>query len=100
MRFPRGRRRRSGHHSDLYGDDEARALGYTPLGGYRRDPHAKTIQIARRRGQRIAVVALARRLAGILYAMWCDEVAYDAHRIRPLPRVVYQRVGGTPHDPA
>ena len=31
---------------------------------------AWTVQIAQRRGKRIAVVALARRLAGILYAMW------------------------------
>ncbi len=44
---------------------------------------AWTLQIAQRRGKRIAVVAFARRLAGILYAMWSDEVAYDAHRIRP-----------------
>ena len=54
---------------------------------------AWTRQIAQRRGKRIAVVALARRLAGILYARWRDEVAYDAHRIRPLPPAVYQRAG-------
>ncbi len=41
--------------------------------------------IAARRGKRIAVVALARRLAGILYAMWRDQRAYDATRLR-LPR--------------
>ena len=35
-----------------------------------------------RRGKRIAIVALARRLAGILFAMWRDGVPYDAHRIR------------------
>lgn len=33
-------------------------------------------QIAVRRGKRMAVVALARRLAGILYAMWRDESVY------------------------
>jgi transposase len=44
---------------------------------------AWSLPIAQRRGQRIAVVALARRLAGILSAMWRDDVAYDAHRIRP-----------------
>jgi len=43
--------------------------------------------IAARRGKRIAVVALARRLAGILYAMWRDQRAYDATRLRlPRPR--------------
>jgi len=43
---------------------------------------AWTVQIAQRRGKRIAVVALARRLAGILYAMWRDGVAYDAQQLR------------------
>ena len=39
--------------------------------------------IARRRGKKIAMVALARRLARILFAMWRDEVPYDDGRIRP-----------------
>ena len=52
---------------------------------------AWTTQIAQRRGKRIAVVALARRLAGILYAMWRDDVAYDAHRIRPQTPLVPPR---------
>jgi transposase len=38
-------------------------------------------RVAARRGKWVAVVALARRLAGILYAMWRDEVAYDAKKI-------------------
>ncbi len=47
------------------------------------------LSIAARRGQRVAVVALARRLAGILYAMWRDGVPYDASRLRgPRPRPV------------
>jgi transposase len=40
-------------------------------------------QIAARRGKRIAVVAIARRLAGILYAMWRDGTEY---RSRPAER--------------
>ena len=40
------------------------------------------LSIAARRGKRIAVVAIARRLAGILYAMWRDGVVYDAARLR------------------
>jgi transposase len=44
-----------------------------------------TVPIAQRRGTRIAVVALARNLAGILYAMWRDGVSYDAQQIRPRP---------------
>ena len=39
---------------------------------------AWTERIAARRGKRIAVVALARRLAGILYALWRDDVDYRA----------------------
>jgi hypothetical protein len=43
---------------------------------------------AARRGRRIAIVALARRLAGIVYAMWRDGAPYDATKIRtPRPRV-------------
>jgi transposase len=43
---------------------------------------AWTLRIAARRGKRIAVVALARRLAGIVYAMWRDGVPYDGRKIR------------------
>lgn len=46
---------------------------------------AWAIGIANRRGKRIAVVALARRLAGILYAMWRDHEPFHARHIR-LPR--------------
>jgi transposase len=34
-------------------------------------------QVAARRGRQIAVVAMARKLAGILYAMWRDKQDYD-----------------------
>lgn len=37
--------------------------------------------IARRRGKRIAVIALARRLAGVLWAMWRDDTVYDAELV-------------------
>jgi hypothetical protein len=50
---------------------------------------AWALGIANRRGKRIAVVALARRLAGILYAMWRDHEPFDPRHIRmPRPRVV------------
>jgi transposase len=42
------------------------------------------LRIAERRGKRIAVVAIARRLAGILYAMWRDQRSYDATKLRPV----------------
>ncbi len=40
--------------------------------------HAWVERLAARRGRRIAVVALARRLARILYAIWRDETEYQA----------------------
>ncbi len=40
-------------------------------------------RIAARRGRRIAAVALARRLAGILYAMWRDGTDYRPQRVMP-----------------
>jgi hypothetical protein len=50
---------------------------------------AWAVGIANRRGKRIAVVALARRLAGILYAMWRDNRPFDATCTRmPRPRAV------------
>jgi transposase len=39
-------------------------------------------RIAARRGKRVAIVALARRLAGILYAMWRSGTPYAAARVR------------------
>ena len=41
---------------------------------------AWALRIAARRGKRVAVVALARRLAGILYAMMRDGTEFDAGR--------------------
>jgi transposase len=40
--------------------------------------HAWVERVAARRGRRIAIVALARRLARILYAMWRDATDYTA----------------------
>ena len=37
--------------------------------------------IARRRGSHVAAVALARRLAGILFAMWRDQTEYDPSQV-------------------
>ncbi|HYE88487.1 MAG TPA: IS110 family transposase [Vicinamibacterales bacterium] len=38
-------------------------------------------RLAARRGKRIAVVALARRLSRILFALWRDESVFDAQKI-------------------
>ena len=46
------------------------------------------VRLAGRRGRFIAVVALARRLAGILYAVLRDGTQYDPTRFRPTPRAV------------
>jgi transposase len=37
-------------------------------------------QVAERRGKHVAVVALARKMAGILYAIWRDNTSYDPSR--------------------
>jgi transposase len=41
--------------------------------------------IARRRGKKVAMVALARRLARTLFAMWRDQTEYQPERIRRRP---------------
>ena len=46
-------------------------------------------RVATRRGRRVAVVALARRLAGILFAMWRDGTEYQAQPRRQ-PKSVTQ----------
>jgi transposase len=47
--------------------------------------HAWARRLADRRGRRIAIVAVARRLARILWAMWRDRRAFDAARVgRPV----------------
>jgi transposase len=53
----------------------------------RRPPQAEALQtwalrIAARRGKQVAVVALARRLAGILYALLRDGSVFEPQRIR------------------
>jgi hypothetical protein len=61
---------------------------------------AWTLPIAQRRGKRIAAVALARRLAGVLYAMWRDGAPYDAQQLRPRATAGQQRAGYAGHDRA
>src|SRR5262249_51163961 len=56
--------------------------------------------IARRHGKQIAMVALARRLARILFAMWRDEGAYDAARIRSSRRTLVSASEGAVTRPA
>ncbi|MFO0566000.1 MAG: transposase [Polyangiaceae bacterium] len=38
-------------------------------------------EVAQRRGRRVAVIALARRLVGILWAMWRDGTVYDPEHL-------------------
>jgi transposase len=42
-------------------------------------------RIAARRGTSVAVVALARRLAGIMLALWRDDTSYDVGRLTSRP---------------
>jgi transposase len=55
------------------------------------DPRATALRswaqaIARRRGRNVAIVALARRLTRILYAMWRDGIDYQPDRTRSARR--------------
>jgi len=50
------------------------------------DPGAEPLkkwlrQVSQRRGRRIAIVALARRLARILFALWRDDSVFDGRRL-------------------
>lgn len=56
----------------------------------RKDPRTEVLRqwgerIASRRGKKIAAVALARRIAGILYAMLRDEKDYEPTKLRAAP---------------
>jgi transposase len=44
------------------------------------------LQVEKRRGKNVAVMALARRLAGTLYAMWRDGRPYDKNHRNPVTR--------------
>jgi transposase len=45
------------------------------------DPMVRwSLEVEKRRGKRVAVVALARKLAGILFAIWRDGSTYDPRR--------------------
>jgi transposase len=41
---------------------------------------AWSLEVERRRGKAVAVVALARKIAGVLYAIWRDGTTYQAER--------------------
>jgi transposase len=56
--------------------------------------------IARRRGTRVAIIAWARRLARILFAMWRDQTDYDATRIRTSRSIEPWRTRRTPANGA
>ena len=44
--------------------------------------HDWVAKIMARRGSRVAVVALARKLAGILYVMWRDATSFESHTLK------------------
>jgi hypothetical protein len=37
--------------------------------------------VSKRRGKRVAVIALARRLSGVMWAMWRDGTVYESARL-------------------
>jgi transposase len=78
-------RRHRGHLTKA-GPSEVRSLlvqaAWVCWRSCRRGPlRAWTDQLAARRGKRIAVVALARRLSRILFAIWRDETVFEYSRV-------------------
>jgi transposase len=51
--------------------------------------------ITHRRGKKVAMVALARRLARILFGMWRDQTEYQAKRVRTIGRTAPATVEDT-----
>jgi transposase len=75
-----GRRRLGAKAGNLYVRSLLVEVSWTLLRNKDGDPLARWArQLVRRRGARIAVVALARRLAGVLWAVWRDGTVYDRH---------------------
>lgn len=56
---------------------------------WRSRPHEPAVlwakQVEHRRGRQVAIVALARKLAGILFAMWRAQASYDPARAATAP---------------
>jgi transposase len=46
---------------------------------------AWTLEVEKRRGKKVAIIALARKLAGVMYAMWRDGSRYEPAR-QPRPQ--------------
>lgn len=44
---------------------------------------AWVLEVEKRRGKKVAVVALARKISGILFALWRDGGVYDAQHVKP-----------------
>ena len=42
-------------------------------------------EVEKRRGKRVAIIALARKIVGILYAIWRDGTTYDRTRAAKAP---------------
>jgi transposase len=77
-------RRHRGHITKA-GPSELRALCIQAAWACWRSPggamfRAWVDRVAARRGRRVAVVALARRLSRVMYAVWRDGVSFDATR--------------------
>jgi transposase len=56
-------------------------------------------QVAERRGRAIAIVAMTRKLAGILFAIWRDGTKYDPTKLKIDPLPVAANTGATNQHP-
>lgn len=61
---------------------------------------AWAVEIEKRRGKQVAVIALARKLVGILFALWRDGTTYDPRRGARLPPASPESMLATVASPA
>jgi len=85
-REDRSAERRHRGHITKAGPRELRSLLIQAAWVCWRHPGSATLRawvdrLAARRGRRVAVVALARRLSRILFALWRDEAVFDAQKL-------------------
>jgi hypothetical protein len=48
----------------------------------------RSLEVEKRRGKRVAILALARKIAGILFAIWRDGTSYKRPPPTPIVTVV------------
>ena len=72
------RLRELGHTVVVVDPGRTKAIGAGMIKNDRLDAREWGLKLARKRGRKKAVVAVARKLSGILWAMWKNQAAFEA----------------------